>query len=313
MTAPVGVLLMTFGSAVTAEQVPAYLRSVRGGTDADAELTAEFERRFRRIGRSPLIDITAAQARALQLLLDERHGTAAFRVSVGMQHSEPHIDGALDRLAAEGASPILGVVLAPQYSPLILAGYERAVERARRRHPGLEIGVARAWHLTPGWIDSLSQRLGEALADTPSSRAKTTALVFTAHSLPRSVVDRDPGYIEQLHQTVAAVVERLRLDEGSWRFAWQSAGHTPAEWLKPDLLDVLPELGAAGITDVLVAPVQFVADHLETLYDIDVAAAAQAEEQGIHFRRIAMPNTSEAFIRGLAEVVEGELSGTAAG
>ncbi len=96
----------------------------------------------------------------------------------------------------------------------------------------------------------------------------------------------------------------------SWRFAWQSAGHTQAEWLKPDLLDVLPELAAAGATEVLVAPVQFVADHLETLYDIDVAAAEQAAVHGLRFRRIAMPNTSPAFIRGLAEVVERELSGS---
>jgi len=123
------------------------------------------------------------------------------------------------------------------------------------------------------------------------------------------VIERDPGYVEQLHQTVDAVVQRLHLLEGSWRFGWQSAGHSPAEWLKPDLLDILPELAAAGACEVLVAPVQFVADHLETLYDIDVAAGEQAAEHGIRLRRIEMPNASPAFIRGLAEVVERELAG----
>jgi ferrochelatase len=112
-----------------------------------------------------------------------------------------------------------------------------------------------------------------------------------------------------LHQTVDAVVDRLRLAEGSWRFGWQSAGHSPAEWLKPDLLDILPELAAAGAKEVLVAPVQFVSDHLETLYDIDVAAGEQAAEHGIRLRRIAMPNASPAMIRGLAEVVDRELAG----
>jgi ferrochelatase len=309
-SSPTGVLLLTFGSAVTADQVPAYLRSLRGGAEPDPALVAEFERRFRRIGRSPLIEITAAQGAALQRLLDERHGPGTHLVAVGMQHSEPRIDAVIDGMVAGGASPILAVVLAPQYSPLILAGYEGAVARARQRHPGLEIGVARAWNTIPGWIESLSERIAEALAASPDPGG--TALVFTAHSLPRSVVDRDPAYIDQLHATVAAVVDRLALGRESWRFAWQSAGHTPAEWLKPDLLDVLPQLAAAGARGVLVAPVQFVADHLETLYDIDVAAAEQAEAHGLAFRRIAMPNTSPAFIRGLAEVVERELSPSAA-
>lgn len=310
MSSPTGVLLLTFGSAVTAEQVPAYLRSLRGGGDPDPALVAEFQRRFRRIGRSPLIDITESQARALQRLLDERHGAGSHRVRVGMQHSEPWIDEAVDSLVTDGASPIVAIVLAPQYSPLILSGYERAVDRARQRHPGLDIAVAGAWHTVPGWVESLSQRLSEALADGPAPNRGTTSLVFTAHSLPRSVVERDPGYVDQLHQTVTAVAGRLQLAASSWRFAWQSAGHTPVEWLRPDLLDVLPELAAAGATEVLVAPVQFVADHLETLYDIDVAAAEQAEAHGLRFRRIAMPNTSSAFIGGLAEVVERELSGS---
>lgn len=309
MPSPTGIVLLTFGSAVTAEQVPAYLRSVRGGSDAGPELTEEFRRRFRRIGRSPLLEITAAQAAGLERLLVERHGAGAFRVAVGMQHSAPWIAEAIDSLVEEGITRILGIVLAPQYSRLILSGYEREVDRARARHPGLEIGVAGSWHTTPGWIEGLSDRVAEALAESPPVPPGAAAVVFTAHSLPRQVIERDPGYVDQLHQTVAAVVARLRLPEGSWRFGWQSAGHLPAEWLKPDLLDILPELAAAGATEVLVAPVQFVADHLETLYDIDVAAGEQAAGHGLRLRRIAMPNASPAMIRGLAEVVERELAG----
>jgi ferrochelatase len=307
MSTPTGILLLTFGSAVTADQVPDYLRSVRGGGEPDPELVDEFRRRFERIGRSPLLDITAAQAAALELLLEERHGAGAFRVSVGMQHSSPWIAGAVDALVAEGIRRILGIVLAPQYSRLILSGYEREVDRARARHPDLEIAVAGAWHTVPGWIEGLSERVAEALAATAAGPPPPQ--VFTAHSLPRSVVERDPGYLDQLHETVDAVVDRLHLPGGSWRFGWQSAGHSPAEWLKPDLLDILPELAAAGAEEVLVAPVQFVADHLETLYDIDVAAGEQAAAHGLRLRRIAMPNTSPAMVRGLAEVVERELAG----
>src|ERR1019366_7052217 len=168
-------------------------------------------------------------------LLAERHGPGAFSVSVGMQHSEPWIADAVDAMVAAGITTILGTVLAPQYSRLILSGYEREVDRARSRHPGLEIAVAGAWHTMPGWIEGGRGRITEALAEAPAGPPGAATLIFTAHSLPRSVVDRDPGYLLQLHQTVDAVVDRLRLAEGSWRFGWQSAGHSPAEWPDPAL------------------------------------------------------------------------------
>jgi ferrochelatase len=127
-------------------------------------------------------------------------------------------------------------------------------------------------------------------------------VLFTAHSLPKAVVDRDPGYLDQIAETIDAVVERTGLDRGRWQFAYQSAGHSPEEWLKPDLKDLLPGLRGAGHRSVLVVPVQFLADHLEILYDIDIAAREEAEEAGLTFHRIELMNTSPAFIRALADV-----------
>jgi ferrochelatase len=303
----IGVLLMTFGSAVTADQVPGYLRSVRGGSDASPELIAEFQRRFERIGRSPLIDITMEQAAGLQRRLDEVHGAGAFRVGVGMQHSAPSIDDGAAELVAAGCDPIVGLVLAPQYSPIILAGYERAVERVRRAHPGLAIAVAGAWHTVEPWIDSLAERTQEALAELPQERRDSVDLVFTAHSLPRSVVDRDPGYLDQLQATAAALAGRLGIDATRWTFAWQSAGHSPAEWLKPDLTEILARLAAGGREEVLIVPLQFLADHLEILYDIDVAAREQCDEAGVRFHRVAMPNASRRLVDALTAVVEREV------
>jgi len=137
-------------------------------------------------------------------------------------------------------------------------------------------------------------------------------IVFTAHSLPRAVVDRDPGYIEQLHATAAAVATSLHLDAGRWQFAYQSAGHTPEEWLTPDVKDLFPAFRDHGITEVLVVPLQFLADHLEILYDIDIAAGEEAADAGITMHRIELPNTQPAFIRALAAVVERERQGTPA-
>jgi ferrochelatase len=312
MSTPTGVLLMTFGSAVTADDVPAYLASVRGGKQAPDELVAEFRRRYQRIRRSPLLDITQAQATALQRELDQRHGAGSHQVAMGMQHLEPTIAVAVETLVNHGAQRIHAIVLAPQYSPIILAGYESAVETARRQHPGVNLAIAGPWHLLPSWIDSLAERLDEALALLPDAQRDTVPVIFTAHSLPRRVVDRDPAYIDQLIDTANAVAERARLAAHRWQFAYQSAGHTPEQWLRPDVKELLPQLHEQGVSDVVIVPLQFLADHLEILYDIDVAAQEEAEAAGIRLHRIHMPNTSPTFIGALADVVERETAAHAA-
>jgi protoporphyrin/coproporphyrin ferrochelatase len=305
----VGVLLLTFGSAVTSADVPAYLRSVRGGREPSAELVAEFSRRFDVIGRSPLIDITLAQAAALEETLNRRADEQRFAVSAGMLHSAPWIVDSLRGLVDDGATRVVAIVLAPQYSPLILTGYERVLSAAAADvAPTTPLRTAGAWHTTASWVSSLSARVDEALGRLDRADRDRVAIVFTAHSLPRPVVERDPGYMAQVDETIAAVATRLGLARERWTFAFQSAGHTPEEWLKPDLTDVLAGLRESGATDVLVVPVQFVADHLEILYDIDVAAAEQARDAGLGFHRIAMPNTDPLFIAALAEVVDRELA-----
>ncbi|MBV8529057.1 MAG: ferrochelatase [Candidatus Dormibacteraeota bacterium] len=306
MSTPTGVVLLTFGSAVTSDDVPEYMRSVRGRREPSAEVVDEFRMRYDVIGRSPLIDITLAQAAALQRLLDDEHGPGALVVRAGMQHSEPRIAVAVDELVTLGAHRVVGVVLAPQYSPIILAGYERAATAARDAHPDLDLRIAGAWHTMPAWIDSLSDRLRAALHALPPD-ARDAPVIFTAHSLPRSVVDRDPGYIDQLRETAAAVAARTALAATRWQFAYQSAGHTPEPWLTPDVKDLLPGLRERGVRTVVVAPVQFLADHLEILYDIDVAAVREARDLGIEMRRIEMPNASPGLVTALAAVVRREL------
>ena len=307
-----GVVLATFGSAVTADDVPAYLASVRGGREVPADLIEEFRRRYDLIGRSPLIDITMAQCAALQDLLDSRGDGDGTRVLAGMLYSEPSLSGALDALAAGGRRRIIVVVLAPQYSPIILSGYERTVAAWRAGHPDVDVRIAGAWHLIPEWIDALAERAEDTLSGLGPEVRAGIPIIFTAHSLPRPVVDRDPGYITQLRDTAGAIAARLGLADGRWSFAYQSAGHTPEEWLTPDVKDLFPGFRAAGITEILVVPLQFLADHLEILYDIDIAAGEEATGAGITMHRIALPNTQPTFIRALAAVVDREREGAAA-
>jgi len=301
-----GILLMTYGSATTSDGVGQYLASVYAGRPVPEDLIREFERRYDVVGRSPLVDITRNQGKALQLLLDTKEGPGRYRVEVGMLHSQPGIQGAVGELTAAGVDTIIAIVLAPQFSPIILAGYQRSLDAALAtlEHP-VPIHLAGVWYDRPAFVASLAQRLLAGL-EAFGSRRDRVPVIFTAHSVPLSVMQKDPGYITQLTETAAAVAAAVGLPRSRWQFAYQSAGHSPEPWLTPDLLDVLPLLQKAGHTDALIAPLQFCADHLEVLYDLDVAAREQAEAAGIAYHRMEMPNTSPAFISALADVVARE-------
>ena len=295
-----GVLLMTYGSPRDLDDVGAYMTRVRGGREPEPELLAEFRRRYEVIGLSPLVGITLAQASALETVL-----AGDFRVAVGMRFSEPTIDAGVASLVGRGAERLLGLILSPQYSSTIMGGYDAALQAAARDVPARTIG---AWHLNPTFIAVLASRIRQALARYAEGQRDSVPVLLTAHSLPRRVVDREPHYVEQLHETADAVATAAGLSAEQWSFAYQSAGHTPEEWLKPDMLDVLPQFARAGHREVLVAPVQFLADHLETLYDIDVAGREQATSAGIKaFARVEAPNAAPDFIAALAGIVRAEL------
>ena len=310
-TAPTGVVLMSFGSAATLDDIPAYLASVRGGRPAPDDLVAEFKSRYKAIGGSPLTRITREQAAALEALLNaEAPEGARYRVVVGMRHAAPFVADAFTQLATEGVNRVLAIIMAPQHSPIIMGGYHTAVEEARPLlGPGAPVRVAGAWHDLPAFLDALATRVREALDRLPPRRRDRVCVLFTAHSMPKRVVDREPQYIEMLRETAKAVAQRSGLADERRHFAYQSAAHTPEEWLKPDIADLFPALREAGHRDVLVAPVQFLADHLELLYDIDIAARAQAQEAGLCLHRTESFNVMPAFIRALADVVHRELEG----
>jgi ferrochelatase len=296
-----GVVLMTYGSPRDLDDVSAYITRIRGGREPDATLLAEFRRRYAAIGMSPLIQITRQQATALADVLG-----AQYVVAAGMRFSAPSIVDAVGDLVDRGAERILGVILSPQYSPILMGGYDQAIQSAAAGVPTRTVG---AWHLNPAFIDVLASRIRAALAHYPDMRRDRIPVLLTAHSLPRRVVDREPDYVNQLKETARAVAAAALLAPDQWSFVYQSAGHSPEEWLKPDLLDVLPQLAASGHTDVVVAPVQFLADHLETLYDVDIAGREQALSAGIRrFARVDAPNAEPDFVAALGNVVLGELA-----
>jgi ferrochelatase len=296
-----GVLLMTYGSPDSLDDMPRYLAAVRGGRAPDDELVTEFRRRYALIGGSPLIPITQDQAAALQVLLQERGVDA--RVTAGMRFSEPSVSAGMRQLVEDGCDRVVGIIMSPQYSELLMRGYRGALQAAAD-----ELGErAVPWELAPAWhgnrhfVGAVAQRIREGLAKLPPN----APVLLTAHSLPRRVAEAEPEYLEQLHQTAVSVARAAGVADGGWHFCWQSAGHEPGEWMKPDFADLVPELHAAGHQSLLVAPVQFLADHLEILYDVDIGAREQAEGAGMAFARIESLNVMPAFIEALAEAAVG--------
>ena len=303
-TSQVGVILMTYGSPATLDDIPTYLKNIRGGRPADEALIAEFRRRYRLIGGSPLLHITREQATALQAELNRQNpGDPGFHVVAGMRFAPPLIADVVPEVGAF-THQLIGVILSPQYSPIIMSGYVRTLEDAVAALPGGELKIAGDWHLEPLFLQALAERIQQALGRFPPELRERVPVLLTAHSMPKRVIEKEPDYINSLKETAAAVARLVGLPPERWMFCYQSAGHTPEEWLKPDFADVMPELRLAGHTHVLIAPVQFLADHLEILYDIEIGAREQAEAVGIQFARTESLNTSPLFIKALAAVVQ---------
>ncbi len=317
MNETIGVLLLTYGSPATLADVPQYLSNVRGGRAMPAEelheLEAEFTRRYDLIGGSPLIARTQEQADALGAALARQFPDGPhFRTGIAMRFSEPTVAAGIAEMAAAGVERIIGIIMSPQYSPLIMGGYHRAVDAAVAAlpEPRPAVTIAGAWHTEPLFQEALALRVREGLDRFPPAIRGRVPVLFSAHSMPKRVTDQEPEYVAQLQETAAAIAARVGLPADQWLFCYQSAGHEPGEWLKPDFKDIMPELARDGHREVLMSPVQFLADHLEILYDIDYGAREEAEREGIAFARIASLNSSPLFIAALAAIVRREIEGT---
>ena len=276
------VVLMAYGSPTRPEDIPAYFEDIRGGRPVRPEAVAELAERYRRIGgSSPLNEITERQRAALEHDL-------GVPVYVGMKHWTPRIADAVEQALGAGAERIVGLVLAPHYSGISIGGYRERLESAVSGRA--ELVMIESWHDHSPFVDIVADRV----------RGTDAHVVFTAHSLPARILDDGDPYKDQLLETSRLVAERAGVE--SWSFAFQSASPTGEPWLGPDILEELERLHAEGIRKILVAPVGFVSDHLEILWDIDVEARERAAELGLELERIESLNDDPAFVRGLAEL-----------
>ena len=284
-----GVLLLAHGAPERVEDVASYLTFVRGGRPASPQIVEEVERRYQAIGgSSPLLAWTRAQAEALERML-------GLPVFFGMRNWHPFIRETMDRVRDAGLERIAAIAMAPQFSELSVGLYIRRTEEARREAGvAAEIVWARSFHDEPLLIEAFAERLKLVAAGRK--------VLFTAHSVPEKALTGADPYDRETRATAAAVAARLELAD--WDFAYQSQGLTDDRWLGPTVESCLDRYAAAGIREVVVCPIGFVCDHVETLYDVDVVFRNYAGARGISVVRPEALNGSGKFTAALAEVAK---------
>jgi ferrochelatase len=284
----VGVLLMAHGTPSSLDEMPEYLTRVRGGRPPSDELVHEMRENYGAIGgRSPLTDITEAQAAALRVKLG-----AGIPVAVGMRNWKPFIKDAMAGLAAARVTRVIGIPMAPQFSTLSVKKY---IDAALAALPaGVQFEPVVSFHTHPLLIDAFTERV-RAAQPRPDE-----LVIFTAHALPVRVIESGDRYADEVAATAAAVAQRAGI--AAYARAFQSAGRTPEPWIGPELPQVIDDR-SVNIRKFLVVPIGFVCDHTEILFDIDVQAAQAARRLGIEVGRTESLNTSPTFIRALADLV----------
>ena len=305
-----GVLLLAHGAPDRLEDIPEFLLNVRGGRPLPEPAVKEIIRRYRLIGGgSPLLKLTRLQAAALEASLrqaTDREALPPVRVYVGMRNWKPFIAEAVCEVAADGVNHIVALCLAPQNSRTSVGLYRKSLgEAVEKTAPNLKIEFIESWHDHHGLVAAFREKLSLALDEIERTTGKSAPVVFTAHSVPEKTIAEGDPYREQVEETAGEIARTAALP--NWRVAFQSQGMTAEPWIGPTVESKIDELEAAGHGQVLLAPIGFVCDHVEILYDIDVVFREYGAAQGVTVFRTPSLNDSRLFIAALAGIVMSRL------
>lgn len=300
---PDAVLLLAYGGPDSLDDIPAYLLDIRGGRETPQHLIDKITNRYDQIGGySPLLQITTSAAAKLSK-------ATGLPVYVGMRHWAPFIPDVVAQMAAQGVQRARVICMAPHYSRMSIGAYRRRLKEALAAlDEPFEIEFIPNWHTNDAYLEGIAANVRQTLARFPVEAQSSVHVVFSAHSLPESIVEQGDPYDAQLHETAALLAERLALPADRWSFVYQSAAQTGVPWLGPQIEDYIAELAAQGVRDALIAPIGFIADHVEVLYDLDIGVRQIAETCGIHVERTPMLNDSQALVATLAELATGPFS-----
>lgn len=305
----IGVLLMAYGGPSSLDQIPAYLADVREGRPPSDELLGEMTHRYIAIGgRSPILELTEAQARGVERELNrDADAGVRYRTYVGMRHWHPYIREVMPRVVADGVDRLVAAVMAPHYSRMSVGRYMQRVDEALASlDASIPVLQVESWKDEPAFIQAIVQRINQALERFDDADRDDVYILFTAHSLPERILQWNDPYPDELKVSVQAVVDQLHPKQSS--FAFQSQGATADPWLGPSVEETLEKLAAEGVRNLLLVPIGFVCDHVEVLYDVDIEHRAQAEALGIRLERTASLNDDPLLCRAVADAVRRTLA-----
>ena len=305
------VLMMAYGGPGSLEDVEPYLLDVRGGRATSSELVEEIKARYAAIGgKSPLLDNTRAQAKALEETLNLSSNEDSYKIFVGMRHWFPYIREAVVEIMHAGFQQVSAICMTPYFSRMSTQAYFDQLDQAMatcEKAEGIilpQVIKIPSWYSNPLFIQALAEKLEKGIRQFPEVKGADGMIVFTAHSLPAAIIDQGDPYEQQLRETARSVAVQLDIPNTRWEFCYQSAGARNTRWLGPSLEETLARLAKEKTNNVLVAPIGFVSDHVEILFDIDIEARDQAQAVGIHLERTENLNASPGFIEALAQIIK---------
>jgi protoporphyrin/coproporphyrin ferrochelatase len=294
-------LLLAFGGPRSLDEVEPFLTRLFKDRKPSSEQLERVKERYRLIGGcSPLPEITLKQAKALENSLNSKG--YQFKSYVGMCYGHPLIEETLKEIIQDGIQKVIALPMTPFQSRASTGAYIEEVNRVKKiLNKEVALSFVMGWHLHPLFLEAVRERIGEGLKGFDEEERKRVHLLFTAHSLPKSIVEKDP-YAKEIEASIKGVLEKL--EPFRWHMAYQSKGGGPEEWVGPDVESVLEELSEEKIREVLIVPIGFVSDHIEILYDIDILYQDKAKFLGLRLKRAPSLNFSKRFIEALATIVE---------
>ncbi len=297
-----GLLVMAYGTPTKEEDIEPYYTHIRHGRKPAPEELQDLKDRYKAIGGvSPLAKITEEQTKALEAKVNELQDEYEFKAYIGLKHISPFIEDAVQQMAEDGIKEAVSIVLAPHYSTFSIKSYNERARKEAEKH-GIQITSVESWYKEPGFIQFWAEgirKIYDAMSEEERSKA---VLIVSAHSLPEKILQHGDPYADQLQETADLIAEKAGIV--NYEVGWQSEGNTPDPWLGPDVQDLTKDLyKEKGYRSFVYAPVGFVADHLEVLYDNDYECKVVCDELGVPYHRPEMPNTNPQFIQTLAEVV----------
>ncbi|MGI8314498.1 ferrochelatase [Halobacillus mangrovi] len=297
-----GLLVMAYGTPYKEEDLERYYTHIRRGRKPSDEMLQDLRDRYDAIGGiSPLARITEDQGKALEAELNELQNDVEFKLYLGLKHIEPFVEDAVEAMAKDGIEEAVSIVLAPHYSTYSVKSYNGRAQEEADKH-GITIRSVESWYDAPGFIDYWKEKINQEYAKMSEEEKQKACLIVSAHSLPMKILEGGDPYPDQLKKTAELISEATGITQ--YEIGWQSEGNTPDPWIGPDVQDLTSELyNEKGYTTFVYAPVGFVSDHLEVLYDNDYECKVVCDEIGANYYRPEMPNTHPKFIHTLANVV----------